>query len=113
MAGAPMPQGMTNGEAADDAARATGLDMLAKTRDAAADSHVRVPIAQFRAIAAMLIDLADRVDTGCGADCMGRPIDGVRFWAPADLLAAERRRAERAEAENRLIRGDWTIGFTD
>lgn len=61
-----------------------------------------------RKLCGHLFALADEVG-GCGSrDCMGRPIDGVRFWIPQDRHAIEVGRSERLAAENQRLRAALT-----
>jgi hypothetical protein len=81
------------------AARETSRGMAEAVAGREDDCTVTVKGGQFRFIATMLAQLADTAARGASCECMGRPIDGFRFWVPHDRFTHERERAERLAAE--------------
>ena len=66
----------------------------------APEVRVDTDAATFRKIAAILHDLSGQI-SGCGGtECMGRPIDGVRFWVAQESLRAEQARVAKLSEEN-------------
>lgn len=71
----------------------------------AGETRVDTDAATFRKIAAILQDLGAHFAGCCGAECMGRPIDGMRFWVAQDRLQAEQARVAMLSRENERLKG--------
>lgn len=85
------------------AALETGNGMIARTKGAPDHGTINVSAAHFRIIGQMLIRLSQNTSSVCGPACMGRPVDGLRFWVPMDQVAAERKRLQEMEAHLRSL----------
>lgn len=68
-------------------ARETAKGMAAATEGHPDTARVSVAAGQFRLIATMLAQLADDAARCSANGCMGRPIDGFRFWVPHEQFA--------------------------
>lgn len=93
---------------AGDAASAAGLMKTAldtsREMNAAAEGKddgatVTIDIRSFRGLATLIAALANEGGRCGGEQCMGRALDGVRFWVAKDQLDAATERAARAERE--------------
>jgi hypothetical protein len=86
------------------AAREIARSMEAAVEGKAAETRVDTDAATFRKIAAVLNGLSTHL-SGCGGtECMGRPIDGVRFWVAQERLKAEQARVAMLSEENSRLK---------
>ena len=91
------------------AARDTARGMAEAVAGRGDDCTVTVKGGQFRFIATMLEKLADATRAST-CDCMGKPIDGIRFWVPQERFVLERERADRLA--NELVELRESIRFS-
>jgi hypothetical protein len=78
---------------------ATSREMLATAEGKSDAERIAIDIRSFRGIAALLGAVAAE-SSGCGSsDCMGKMVDGIRFWVTKDQFDAVAQRAAVAENE--------------
>jgi hypothetical protein len=81
------------------AAKGIAQSMATAVEGRTDESRVDTDAMTFRKIAIILEELCANV-AGCeGRECMGRPIDGIRFWVTADQLKAEQDKAAMLSRE--------------
>jgi hypothetical protein len=88
--------------AIEDAERA--LELLSRSLGDKADGHIiETDARSLRGLARVIVELLDETRLCGGIDCMGRMIDGHRFWVTNDRLDLQKKRTERAEDALRQI----------
>lgn len=97
-----------------DTARKAGADMVRASAALQDGQKISIPAQEFHLLGQMLVALSELATRApaCDGNCMGAPIDGIRFWTPIDVLEAERARVRDLERQlrdqRRLPRGnDW------